>query len=231
MSRRKGVITIELTELTVRILFLFLPGILSTTIIDTLTSHRKKQLFHFIIHSFLLGVVSYLLYYLCVLLINFIIEKVFERYSPLESTFMKTLFDSKVQINVTEVVWSTFIGVLLSVLLVIIINKKFVFKFSNMLGISSKHGDDDVWEFVFASNDVEWVNIRDLETNIVYQGAVSAFSQKDDKRELLLTQVKVFDDESGELRELYDMPFVYFNFDVNSKIIIEIDKRGEENYE
>jgi hypothetical protein len=145
---------------------------------------------------------------------------------------MDSLFNSDVQINVMEVLFSTIVGVLLAVLLVVIINKKLLYRFANWLHISNKYGDEDVWEFLFSSDDVEWVNIRDLETNIVYQGAVSAFSQKDDKRELVLSQVKVFkDEESGELRELYDMAFVYFNFDVNSKIIIEIDKRGEEGNE
>jgi Family of unknown function (DUF6338) len=231
VSRWKEGSSIELTELTVRLLFLFLPGIVSTIIIDTLTSHRRNQLFHFVIHSFLLGVVSYFVVFLLVSLINFLAQ-LLGRYSTLRSTFMDSLFNNDVQINVIEVIFSTIVGALLAVLLVIIINKKLLYRFSNWLHISNKHGDEDVWEFLFNSDDVEWVNVRDLETNIVYQGAVSAFSQKDDKRELVLSQVKVFkDEESGELRELYDMAFVYFNFDVNSKIIIEVDKRGEEGYD
>lgn len=145
---------------------------------------------------------------------------------------MDSLFNNDVQINVIEVIFSTIVGVVLAFFLVVIINQKFLYRFSNWSHISNKHGDEDIWEFLFNSDDVEWVNVRDLETNIVYQGSVSAFSQKDDKRELVLSQVKVFkDEESGGLRELYDMAFVYFNFDVNAKIIIEVDKRGEEGYD
>ncbi|WP_157778201.1 DUF6338 family protein [Parageobacillus thermoglucosidasius] len=222
---------IGFTELTVRLLFLFLPGIVSTIIIDTLTSHRRNQLFHFVIHSFLLGVASYFVVFLLVSLINYSAQ-LLGRYSTLKSTFMDSLLNNDVQINVIEVFLSTVVGALLAILFVAIINQKILYKISNWLHISNKHGDEDIWEFLFNSNDVEWVNIRDLESKIVYQGAVSAFSHKDDNRELVLSQVKVFkDDESGELRELYDMSFVYFNFDVNSKIIIEIDKRGEENDE
>lgn len=135
-------------------------------------------------------------------------------------SFLKSVLDSKEKINVYEVFVASIIAFLIGVLMVFIINKKLMYKLANKLKISSSHGDSDVWEYVFDSETVEWINIR--ENNLIYQGKVLSYSEKDNKRELFISQVKVFSEDDTS-QELYEMPFMYFNFDVNSNIIIEIN--------
>lgn len=139
-------------------------------------------------------------------------------------TFLKSLLNTKEEIKVSEVFYASLIGVILAVILVLIINKKSLYKVANFFNISNKHGEDDVWDFLFSSNDVEWITIRDTETSLVYQGAVSSFSQKDDKRELLLAQVMVYKDNGDAgLKELYEKDFIYLSFDVSANIVIELN--------
>lgn len=143
-------------------------------------------------------------------------------------TFLSSLLNSKEQIKVSEVFLATLIGAILAVILVVIINKKHIFKVARFLGISNKHGEDDVWDYLFSDESIEWATIRNLDTKIVYQGAISAYSQKDDKRELLLADVIVYKDQnSGELKELYKKEFIYFNFDFSSKLEIEFERGGD----
>ncbi|MFP3683891.1 DUF6338 family protein [Bacillus sp. SIMBA_026] len=211
---------IDISDLAVRLLFLFLPGIIGATLLDLLTTHRKRQMFHFILHSYLIGVFAYGILMFIVYICNQLNDKLYWKV-----TFLSSLLNSKEQIKVSEVFLATLIGAILAIILVVIINKKYIFKVANLLGISNKHGEDDVWDYIFSDERSEWVILRDRETNIVYQGAISAYSQKDDKRELVLSEVKVHKDEgSGELKELYQQNFIYFNFDVNSKIEIEIER-------
>jgi len=140
-----------------------------------------------------------------------------------EVYFLKSLLNSGEEINVLEVLFASLISLVLATILSLIINKKYIYKIANILGVSDKYGDGDVWDFLLGSNDVEWVNLRDKETGLAYQGAVHAYSRKDDKREIILSQVKVFRDiKKKELKELYEMPIIYLSFDVNSNVIIEV---------
>ncbi|KAB2335071.1 hypothetical protein [Bacillus mesophilum] len=190
---------------------------------DLLTTHRKRQAYQFLLHSYLIGVSSYGLLLFIVFLNNKILE-INDKTPTWEVTFLKSLLNSKENIKVSEVFFATMIGIVLAIILVVIINKKYIYKLANHLNISNKHGEDDVWDFLFGSNDVEWVTVRDPESKLVYQGAVSSYSQKDDKRELILSQVKVYKDkDDDDLKELYEKDFIYLSFDVCSKIIVEID--------
>lgn len=223
-------IRIDISEVAVRILFLFLPGIIATYIIDALTSHRKRQPFNFIVHSYLLGVLSYGLVILIVNIINFTVEKI-EDIPTLKVGFLDALLNNEEQINASEVFIASLVGILLALILSGVITKKLFYKFANWMGLSDKHGDGDIWDYLLGSNDVQWVILRDKENKVVYQGAVKGYSQKDEKREIVLSQVKVYRDIENELQSLYDMSFVYLNFDVNSNVVIEIDEREDDNNE
>lgn len=207
----------ELSELLVRVLFLFLPGIIATIVIEMLTSHRKRQAMHFIIHSYLLGVMSYGLL-LFIVFINNKIVIIRGEVPTWEVTFLKTLFNDKENIHVNEVFWASLIGLLVAILITAMINYSLIYWLTNKLKISRKHGEGDVWDFMFNSSDTNWVNIR--YNDFVYQGSVVSYSEKENTREVLLNKVKVYPKDGGN--ELYEMPYMYFNFDVNSNIIIEV---------
>lgn len=180
-------------------------------------------MFHFVLHSYLIGVFSYGL----LMFIVYVANKWSNKFNW-EVTFLNSLFNSNVEIKVLEVFLSSLIGFILALILVEIINKKRIFKIANFIGISNKHGEDDVWDTLFSDESIEWATIRDRDTKLVYQGAISVYSQKDDKRELLLVQVKVFKDENGFLKDLYDKEYIYFNFDVSANIVIEIERGIED---
>jgi hypothetical protein len=213
-----GGVYIDISDLAVRLLFLFLPGIVSSSIIDLLTSHRKRQPFNFILHSYLLGVISY---GLLILVVN-INNKIVLQQNGIPSwkvTFLNSLLNNKEKIHVYEVFYASLIGFLVAIIITIIINHTAVYRLTNWLHISHKYGEGDVWDFMLNSNDVNWINIR--ENDLIYQGSVVSYSEKEGIRELLLSQVKVFQVEDENV-ELYEMPTMYFNFDISSNIIIEV---------
>lgn len=220
--KAKGGVYIEFTEFTIKLLFLFLPGIIATLVIDVLTSHRKRNIFYFIIYSFVFGTLSYLILNIFIKTNNWIVEK--RGYSPTwNSKFLDAVYNSDISLNTNEVLSSSIIGIIVGLFTVYIINHKLVYRIAKKFKISNKHGDGDIWEYVFSSADVEWVVIRD-EEGIIYQGSVTAYSEKDEKRELLLSNVRVYNEEEW----LYDMFSIYFNFDTSSKIKIEIQKEDND---
>lgn len=218
------VIFIDISELTVRLLVLFLPGIIATNTIDLLTTHRKRQPYQFVLHSYLIGAASYMILSFFVYLNNRLVE--FHNEVPTwKVTFLTSLLNNKSAIIWTEVFFASVVGFILAIIIVKIINEKMIYRVANFLNISNKHGDDDVWDYLFSSEEVEWITVRDADTKIVYVGAVSTYSQKDEKRELILSQVEVYKEigNNQPLKDLYSLNNLYLSFDVNSKIIIEIN--------
>lgn len=49
----------SISEFTVKLMVIFLPGIIAFTIIDNLTTHNKTEISHRILYSFILGFICY----------------------------------------------------------------------------------------------------------------------------------------------------------------------------
>ena len=213
--------SIEISQLAVRLVFLFLPGIVGALIIDILTAHRSRQTFQFIISAILFGTGSYMILSAIVKLNNELVQL-----KGLEPTWEVEFFKSFLQengiIKFSEVFWATIISVVISVIAVWLINNRIIYRIANFFKLSNKHGEEDLWEAFLDRSHTQWVVIRDTDEAIVYQGAVKGFSQKDDKRELLLSDVIIYKEENNELKDLYSLKEMYLSFDPNSKIVIEI---------
>lgn len=64
-----------------------------------------------------------------------------------------------------------------------------------------------------------WVVIRRPEQNIMYQGYIAAFSDEEDQRELLLSDVTIYDNDSGD--QIYTVATCYLSFK-KDEVSIEI---------
>tara|TARA_B100001245_G_scaffold173899_2_gene132317 strand:+ start:34374 stop:34610 length:237 start_codon:yes stop_codon:yes gene_type:complete len=75
------------------------------------------------------------------------------------------------------------------------------------------------------SDDVNWITVRDLENDLMYDGWIQAFSDNSKEAEVLLGDVRVYRNSSGEL--LYEVGSQYLSMD-RSNIVIEV-RKGEQN--
>jgi len=57
------------------------------------------------------------------------------------------------------------------------------------------------------SEKMEWVVIRDIKNDLMYEGWIKAFSDSTEKDEIFLRDVRVFKNSTSE--ELYDIPGLY----------------------
>ena len=74
------------------------------------------------------------------------------------------------------------------------------------------------------SNETEWVTIRDLKNNLVYDGWIKAFSEDSRNPEILLRDVTVYNNSSAE--ELYEIDAQYLKLD-SECISVEVRKKQE----
>ena len=197
------------TDLTIRLLLLFFPGIVCHYFVDAMTVHRERKPHEVVLHSYIYGVFSYVIYAVFVALVGLRITRENGLVVPPPTTvvFASSLTDSKVPVDFLEIGYVTAWGIVLGVLVSLTSNRKWLFRIASRCRLTSKFGEPNVWSFAFDNERVKWAVVRDLEKNLMFYGYVRAFSDLDESPELLLTDVIVYDEKTG--RELYKADSMY----------------------
>jgi len=207
----------EISELTIRILLLFFPGIICTLLVDSLTIHRERNSSIFFINSFVFGLSCYLLYYAgknALHLIPFV-----SKFVDTRVIFLEALTKSDVDIDYLEIIKVTIgVSIVFSLFISWILNEKIFHRRAQKLGVTKKFGEIGVWEYAFGQPSLGWIWVRDIKNDLVYQGWLQAFSDNVDENELLLTDVTVFRNSTGD--ELYKVRGLYLSRERN-EITIE----------
>lgn len=193
----------DVTEFGLRLVLLFLPGIICASLVDSLTTHPPRTQFRFTLRALILGVASYGLLAL---------------FLP-GLSFFAALSDLEVVPSLVEAGYATGVSIGLALLLTYIANHKVHFKIAQKLRLTKRFGDQDVWSYLFNSPDVEWIVVRDHKRNLVYDGRVRFFSDGSADAELYLQDAKVYDNSSG--KHLYDIAGMYVSLD-RTDMTIEI---------
>ncbi len=200
----------ELTDFTLRILLIFIPGIISLIVIQAFTVHKEIKPYKFIIYSLLLGFISYFFYYIINLIINtFDNEKLTFSFFK---TFFKTLFNKNEEINikeinVKEIISVSFLSVIMGCIYSFLDKHKIFHRMAQKLHITKKFGDLNVWSYLMNSKLPEWVRIIDIKNDLTYEGWVHAFSDATEPDEIFLRDVKVY--QTSISKVIYETPALY----------------------
>lgn len=223
----------DFTVLTLRILFIFVPGIIGTEVLFKLIEvDKSEKRDRYIISSFLLGSVSYLIlnlfYFLFANIASFFIFLFSGRlnFTASSISFFKFINEETGLINEFEVLLAIVISAFLGVIIAYINNKKFISKIAQRYRVSSKFDELDVWTYAMNSDEDYWIIIRDIENDLLYEGWPKAYSNSHNC-EILLTNVEVYRNSKAS-RPLYSIDQVYFSFR-EEKMIVEFrkDKKGK----
>ncbi len=215
----------NISEFGFRLLFLFLPGIIAHLLVDALTEHSERKIFQVVIYSFILGVGAYSSLYLWQYLFSLVSSAKMDGFAIHAFTQFQ---EDKATIHFGEILKATMAALPLALVVATLINYKVLHRLSHLMRITKKFADSDVWGFTFTSKDVEWVIVRDNPNNLYYEGFVRAFSATHEEGELLLEQVKVFKNDTGDL--LYDIDALYLSRPVDA-LTIEVLKPLSTNYQ
>lgn len=215
----------QLSELTLKLLFLFFPGIIAYIIVNNLTEHKEKTPLDFLVQSFVLGVMSYFSLYVLkyiaeifVKLINWLTNLRLNWAINTKLTFFDCLSAKQTSFDFWEILGATLLGLMLSVIITYCINKGILHTCAQHFDITKKFSSIDVWQHVFNQPNAEWVLVRDREKDLMYEGWVAAFSSTSRESELFLKGVKVYCDSTGN--PLYDLDGLYLSRD-NKNLTLE----------
>lgn len=206
----------ELSSVTLRVLLLFFPGVVCAMFLDALTVHRERTPVEFLTHSFALGMGSYLALATARDLAAATARTLRLR-EPRDVTFFDALLNDHVRIAWREIVVAGLIGVLLTAGIAACLNRRVIPRVASALRVSRKTGGVDVWNFLFESLTGQLVVVRDLSHDVAYFGEVEVFSETSDNAELLLKNVKVY--ENSTSRKLYAAERVYLARDPGTLVV------------
>lgn len=197
----------EFSEFTFRLLLLFLPGVISFLIIKYLATYKEIKPFYFIINSFVLGFISYLFYGILLFFINLFPCISFNS----EVRFFNTLINSNTNINSIidyhEIIIVSIVSIFLGFMISKFINDRYLYRFAKWIHFTNKFPEIDVWHHIFNSEgDVNWVIVRDLKFDLIYEGWISKYSDIPGENELFIRDVIVFDADGVKL---YETPGLY----------------------
>lgn len=186
-----------------RISLLFLPGIICHLLLDAIIPHRKREWEERVLHSFVLGMLSYLAYSVCYGIVTFVWQGWFwwNAWSPPKTTwpaFLRAMHDTDEHIEIPELLLASLAGVVLSLLLAAAINNELWNRLAGWLKVSTTFGAPNVWMRALKSKQNCWANIRDLDAKRMYQGEVREYSDCDEVRDIYLADVSVFDEVTGD---------------------------------
>ena len=207
----------EISDLTIKLIILLIPGILSALIIEQITVHQKWTQFKFILYSILLGFASYFMYDQFLKLSLFIEYLLNSNTNFVSIRFWDSLFDAKIPVSLKEVfiacLYSVFIGLIISAC----IHYKLLHRLAIFLKISDKYGDENLFTFFMNAKEVNWIWVRDPVRGLTYEGLRESFSESDNVRELVLRDVKVYNYEDSEF--LYEVPAIYLSYKIGDLAI------------
>jgi len=210
----------EISEFTIRLILLFLPGIISFLVIEKLTVMKERGPFYFVMYTFILGFFSYFMFVFILWLVNLLPRVSIDT----DVKFLKALLNTEENIDVNEILWISILSLVNGFILSFIINKKYFHRLAQKFKITNKFADLDVWSYVLNSpDDTQWVTVRDIKNDLVYEGWVEAFSDTVKENELFIRDVIVSNNTTG--KELYKVPGLYFSRNPQ-EVTIEFRKLG-----
>lgn len=202
----------EVTELTLHLGLLFLPGIICALIVEKLSPNREWPTARFVLYSFVLGLASYLIYALLQSLSYPLLHSVFcwkwpppWKWPP--SVHLFRSLNQHEDLDPTEILLTTIVSFFVGLVVSRGLNKHWLNRLARRMRASVKFGALDVWAHILNSDDVEWVVVRDFERDLAYEGKVDSYSETYDVNELLLQDVKVYRNSTAE--PLYEVKAVY----------------------
>lgn len=207
-----------MNDLVILIGLISFPGLIATIICDKILVHTEKWAsFNYAVYTFILGVAAYLALQIIVFLVGLSGRHLPFLDQDATLNIWGILTDRSHGIHWGEIAWATALAPIVAGLAAVVTNKKIVNKLAQLLRISDKYGDENLFSYFLNSPDVRWVYVRDLGNNLSYRGLVKSFAETNEVQELVLTDVTVFDYENSD--ELYSVERIYLAKPAGSFVI------------
>ena len=199
---------------TVKLVFLILPGLIGIAFFRALRGRRNRQNWELFVHVITLAFVSYLL-------IGFLYRILGISPDGLKSSApsiapIQAIFEAFISRGKT-LDWGVIVGASMTACVIVVLlsfldTHKWLQRPFRRYRITNYSGESELWEYFFNARlhgtDAKcWVLVRDHRTALAYLGWVRAFSDPEQKRELILQEVDVYTNDTATY--CYSTPVMY----------------------
>ena len=208
-----------MNEFSVIMLFLGLPGIICLYFKTKLNGKSNSNTIELIFEVFLYSVSSYLMLELIICLFNLLpcFDYKFSPINKLMGIIQGNKLEPKLLIfsSLSSIIFAYFLSYVLHYNLINLIGQK--------IKATKRYGDDDVWHYFHNAPDSQkndgWVIVRDFKCQLAYYCYISTWSDSGSDRELVLSEVSIYDNNTAEY--LYSLEHLYICRN-NDELTIEI---------
>lgn len=176
----------NISEFILRIALLLLPGIIAVKVYRKLKGNTRKKDWEDFIDLLIFSLVSYLIY----AVIYGIAQGSYTSIIALQA-----IYDATVPIDWFEIFCSSLIGIVLAFIASFIYKKKLINRLGQATKVTNRYGDEDIWDYFHNMPDIEWVVVRDHQVGLYYFCYIKVFSESKERRELLLGDVTVYNED------------------------------------
>jgi len=206
----------EITKYTLEVMLLFAPGVIAYYLFTQMTRHRAKSAPLAAVAGGSLALISYFLLW--------VVKKALGLFgvngAGLE--LLAKFSGSGGPLNFWEILWASIIATFVGAAVAAVHNHKWLFRAARTLRVSSLSGHQETWGY-YLETTAEWVTVRDISNGLVYDGFMESFSSENVERQIVLGDVAVSKNTSGE--HLYDVDRLYLRF--TNESIFSIEQRTE----
>ena len=198
----------EISELTLKLIIILIPGAIATRIYQKVTIHEKWTSFQFIVNSIVFGGFSYLS------------TELFIDVCYSDKRLVKFWSNLPVENIPYDLVIKTCVtGFLIGLTVSALDHYKLINWFAKKIKISNKYGDENLYSYFLNGKAVKEVYLRDLENGSTYHGLIDSYSETDVYCEIVLYDVVVYSNDNGN--EAYSIDKIYLSRP-KEKITIEL---------
>ncbi|MGI9250168.1 MAG: hypothetical protein ACR2PR_03090 [Pseudohongiellaceae bacterium] len=212
-----------MNEFTALVFLLLMPGILGILILDSLVEHRPWPPFLYTIYAIVFGISVYITEQLGLWAWQWFVALLYwETPSFSLLSAWNNINGSGAKFEPVEIIFGVLISIPLAGFLSFIVDNKLVHRIAQRLHISNKYGDENLFSYYLNIEDISWVNIRDIQNNLTYQGQIGWFSENAKIQEIVLHNVTVY--TYADAKRLYELPSVYLSRPQGCFIIEEMSE-------
>lgn len=213
-----------LSNFLIRIIFLVLPGIFASVTYRKLRGRTVRKDWEDYVEILLFSLLSYSVFGLVVFALNKL------GLHTVRFTVFQAFVDDKAQLIWHEIIPTSFIGVSLAFAAAYVHTYKLINRLGRWAKVTKRFGEEDIWHFLHNRPEIYWVYVRDHKYDLSYRCWIEAYSDPYKERELLLRDVDVYRNSTGDA--LYHTDVLYFSrkndeFTIEAAIVSEtINEEG-----
>lgn len=207
----------EISELVWKLFLLLLPGIVTTLFVRYITTNKNYAPFYFIIYSAVFGIGVFVFLELIISVYNLLLALYTGEYNlqwGVNLSIWDSVLDTGKDFEKSELLIAYAIAIPFGLFIGYTLQHKILHRLLIKFNLTSRFADGDVWNFFLNNKNVEWIIVRDNKRNLAYYGSVRAYSEANDKREILMEDVDVYVNDTWE--KLYFSNSIFLELDDNS---------------